>query len=95
MGFGSNKRHINIMRGQTTTTFAFATVMSVAALSVVSVAFGTNNWLETTVDRLALRQAGISVARLNNLPVFFTRYRGLFRTCFPGNDTACMYAHVH
>lgn len=73
------------MRTETTTSFAFATVFAVAALALVSVAFGTNHWWDTFVNRDKLQTVDSTVLCCE--PEFFTQYRGLFRTCFPGNDT--------
>merc|ERR1711994_892130 len=83
-------------------TLAFATIFSLAAVALLAIAFSTDNWLTIHVnrgevqddaDREALAQKMArstdpeSVAKISNSPLYFTRTRGLFRECYPGQKS--------
>merc|ERR1712038_1589527 len=83
-------------------TLAFATIFSLAAVALLAIAFSTDNWLTIHVnrgevqddaDREALAQKWLgstdpeSVAKISNSPLYFTRTRGLFRECYPGQKS--------
>lgn len=64
--------------------------LSVACLVLVAVSFATDRWIETIVDRAAIvADASVDQTILNTDPRYHKSYRGLFRTCYPGNDTSC------
>ena len=80
--------------GSTTTTFAFATIFLLVAMALVATAFATNHWQEIYVDREALRGFGVNPSDMYD-GVYWTRFRGLFRTCYPedaGCELSCFYA---
>ena len=74
------------------------------ALALLAVAFATENWIISTVDRDAIRQASRGdpnentiMAAMDSAYIYFTRHRGLFRTCFPGEDpkiAVCKYFNI-
>lgn len=69
-----------------TALIVIATILGPITLVFMAVSFGTDYWLEFDVDR-----AGLGGDDLDAGKVLYThdRYRGLFRECYPGNDTAC------
>ena len=66
----------------------FAAFFTLAGLACVAISFSTDYWIVTTVDRDQLRDEGVS-ADILAMRIAFTRNRGLFRTCFDGNETVC------
>jgi len=79
-------------------TLAFATIFSLAAVALLAIAFSTDNWLTVRVsDKLEGETSrladhyGLSVEemeqRMKSSPLFFTRTRGLFRECYPGQKS--------
>ena len=66
----------------------FASIFTLAALACVAVSFSTDYWVVTTVNRNQARADALAPAELM-MPYAFTRNRGLFRTCYEGNDTLC------
>ena len=70
-----------------TALIVIATILGPITLVFMAVSFGTDYWLEFDVDRSILS----SSERIDNEIAKWThtRYRGLFRECYPGNDTAC------
>ena len=70
------------------TQLGFASVFALAALACVAVSFSTDYWVVTTVDRSDAEDDNLAPAELAR-PYAFTRNRGLFRTCYDGNDTLC------
>ena len=73
-----------------TIRLGFATVMTAISLLLVALAFSTDHWLDYTVDRQSIRAAGgVTEQELSDNELYFTRNRGLFRTCYPGNETIC------
>ena len=62
----------------------FASVFTLAGLACIAVSFATDYWVVTTVDRDDVRGS-----LHDNTPIAFTRQRGLFRTCYDGNETLC------
>ena len=71
----------------------FATFLTVTCVVLVAVSFATEHWVDTVVDRDEIRKRAGSDdtvdGYLKSDVRYFTHYRGLFRTCFPGNETAC------
>ena len=74
-----------------TAMLVLATVMGPIVLIFLSVSFATDHWLEFDVSRGQLSptirsdsENSVVLARYTH-----TRHRGLFRECYPGNDTKC------
>ena len=71
--------------------YSFVVVLSVTTLFLLCVAFSTDFWVVHTVNRDKIKEQtkSISVYRsiLLNDSNYFSRNRGLFRTCFEGNET--------
>ena len=73
----------------------FATFLTVTCVVLVAVSFASDHWIDTVVDRVQLKKEATldsDTAALEALKTdlrYFKRYRGLFRTCFPGNETEC------
>lgn len=77
-------------------TLAFATIFSLVSVALLSIAFSTDNWLTIRVQSNKLKDNIDSLAAqldktreeveadINQSPLYFTRTRGLFRECFPG-----------
>ena len=63
----------------------------------MALSFATDHWVETMIQRADLKAQAAkdsNVALQNELKensLYFTRYRGMFRTCYPGNETICKY----
>ena len=78
-----------------TALLSFGTIFTVISLGLVAVSLATDHWLDTTVNRDGIRTIATDnsytavMADLATNPLYFTRYRGLFRTCYPGNETTC------
>ncbi|CAL1527483.1 unnamed protein product [Lymnaea stagnalis] len=69
-----------------TTLIVIATILGPITLVFMSVSFGTDHWLEFRVDRSKLTALVKNDQALDR--VTHSRDRGLFRECYPGNDTA-------
>ena len=69
-----------------TALIVIATILGPITLVFMAVSFGTDYWLEFDVDRSQLSTADREASKVRYT---HTRYRGLFRECYPGNDTAC------
>lgn len=72
-----------------TAMLVLATIMGPIVLVFLSVSFATDHWLEFDVNRGQLSptirsdsETSVVLARYTH-----TRHRGLFRECYPGNDT--------
>ena len=62
------------------------------ALVCLAVALGTDFWETVNVDRVALgglSESELSQDEFTNQRIYYSRNRGLFRVCFPGEDTQC------
>lgn len=80
-------------------TLAFATIFSLVAVALLAIAFSTDNWITITVKRNELKdnintlkdQLGKSKEDveidMQESPLYFTRTRGLFRECYPGEKS--------
>jgi len=80
-------------------TLAFATIFSLVAVALLAIAFSTDNWITITVKRDDLKgkisilkdQLGKSTEEveldIDESPLYFTRTRGLFRECYPGEKS--------
>jgi len=70
-------------------TLAFATIFSLVSVTLLAISFSTDNWMKIKVDRDHIRSlrefAGLD--EVDESPLYFTRTRGLFRECFPGEKT--------
>ncbi|XP_037570912.1 transmembrane protein 114 [Dermacentor silvarum] len=68
-------------------TLSIATITAVLALACLSISFGTDNWLETRVNRTAIRQTlqkdTDEYRSYETRMEYFSRDTGLFRICFP------------
>lgn len=69
-----------------TALIVIATILGPITLVFMAVSFGTDYWLEFKVDRMKLTPGERTEAKMARYT--HERYRGLFRECFPGNDTA-------
>ena len=66
-----------------------AGIFTVAGLGLLIAAVATVHWVDTLVDRTALaalNDAAIT-ADLQNNPIYFTRYRGMFTTCYETDNS--------
>ncbi|XP_012936906.1 transmembrane protein 178B [Aplysia californica] len=72
-----------------TTLIVVATILGPVTLVFMSVSFGTDHWLEFRVDRSKLLVTDRNQSTLDPKMgrYFHTRDRGIFRECYPGNDT--------
>lgn len=61
-------------------------VFTILTVIFVAISFGTDYWLDYTVDRSSFPDA-LKNDDKNNGRYTFSRNRGLFRECYPGNDT--------
>merc|ERR1712106_39307 len=80
-------------------TLAFATIFSLVSVALLAIAFSTDNWITITVKRTVLKDNLENLmeqqdktkeeveADLINSPLYYTRTRGLFRECYPGEKT--------
>lgn len=80
-------------------TLAFATIFSLVSVALLSIAFSTDNWITISVKRDVIKENLESLATqlgksesdvkmdLKQSPLYYTRTRGLFRECFPGEKT--------
>ncbi|XP_041362281.1 transmembrane protein 178B-like [Gigantopelta aegis] len=69
-----------------TALIVIATILGPITLVFIAVSFGTDNWLVYTV------KSDVSKTNPSNKPlavqmVYHSRNQGLFRICYPGNDT--------
>lgn len=71
-----------------TALIVIATILGPITLVFMAVSFGTDYWLQHDVqrDKLTLQERASTDLAANKYT--HSRYRGLFRECFPGNDTA-------
>ncbi|CAG5126871.1 unnamed protein product [Candidula unifasciata] len=73
----------------TTTMIVIATILGPITLVFMSVSFGTNFWVQFTVNVASFNK---TIRDRTRTDVGFARYhltrdRGLFRECYPGNET--------
>lgn len=70
-----------------------ATIMGPIVLIFLAVSFATDHWLDFTVKKNLFSTATIGSSRSDADVGRYTndRHRGLFRECYPGNDTQCEY----
>lgn len=67
---------------------------TLAAIILIGLGLGTEQWFEYTVDRAALKAAS-SATDINRSPIYFTRSRGLFRTCLAdGSDVQTLLNYM-
>ena len=76
-----------------TCTFVTATILGPIVLVLMAVSFATDHWLEFDVKRsvLTAQQRQESTSDFIMGRYTHTRQRGLFRECYPTNETACEY----
>lgn len=65
-----------------------AIFLAICALAMLAVSFATNHWVEVDVDRTQIDALGeLDDSKRYQLPYYFSRDRGLFRTCYePSGD---------
>lgn len=70
-------------------TLAFATIFSLVSVALLAIAFSTDNWITVNVARKELQKLDefADSSTFNSSPLYFTRTRGLFRECFPGQKS--------
>jgi len=81
-------------------TLAFATIFSLVAVALLAIAFSTYNWITITVKRNELKDKVSELEQqqplksrqdveldIDESPLYFTRTRGLFRECYPGEKS--------
>merc|ERR1712045_157092 len=95
----SDRYNKHIMGFCSAVTLAFATIFSLVAVALLAIAFSTDNWITITVKRDDLKgkisilkdQLGKSTEEveldIDESPLYFTRTRGLFRECYPGEKS--------
>ncbi|KAF7267709.1 hypothetical protein GWI33_019098 [Rhynchophorus ferrugineus] len=73
-------------------TLSLATITSIIAVALLSIAFATDNWLYIEVKRTNIQnflsrnsdiQGQTLLDAVNSKYFYYTRTKGLFRTCFP------------
>jgi len=72
-------------------TLAFATIFSLVAVALLAIAFSTDEWINISVERDTIKKDidikdkdAVWKEHFDTSPLFYTRTRGLFRECFPG-----------
>jgi len=74
-------------------TLCFASIFSLVSAALLAIAFSTDNWKVIAVDRANLRSQaedrGVDriLQEIDFSPLYYTRTRGLFRECFPGEKS--------
>jgi len=70
-------------------TLAFATIFSLVSVALLAIAFSTDNWITISVNRDKIKDLDEfkDSDLVNKSPLYFTRTRGLFRECFPGEKS--------
>ena len=71
-----------------------ASPLAVIAMMLTAIALGTDNWLDYTVNRATMKARADADTAFNTTfhetDIYYTRNRGLWRTCFP-DDNLCKY----
>lgn len=70
-------------------TLAFASIFSLVSVALLAIAFATDNWHTITVRRDKIKGLDEFKGKemVDNSPLYFSRTRGLFRECFPGEKS--------
>jgi hypothetical protein len=74
-------------------TLCFASIFSLVSAALLAIAFSTDSWQVVSVRRAELKQAAEATGHedilsgINTSPLYYTRTRGLFRECFPGEKS--------
>jgi len=78
-------------------TLCFASIFSLFSAALLAIAFSTDNWEVIQVERAVIKDKirdnpndpSLSeiASKFDSSPLFFTRSRGLFRECYPGDKT--------
>lgn len=74
-------------------TLCFASIFSLFSAALLAIAFSTDNWEVLTVNRQDLEVAYNANQNIdlpenfNTSPLYYTRSRGLFRECYPGEKS--------
>lgn len=73
-----------------------ATILGPIVMVLLAVSFATDHWLEYDVDTKKLSQQILQSRDTDFILARYThsRHRGLFRECYPGNDTLCKYLNL-
>ncbi|KAK2192057.1 hypothetical protein NP493_40g09043 [Ridgeia piscesae] len=66
---------------------AFGSFFTVLSVEIVFISFTTEHWVDIVVNREEISGKVDPIMFKTDLR-YFTRYRGLLRTCFAGNETA-------
>lgn len=69
----------------TAVTLSFASLFALSSIILLSIAFSTDNWQIISVDREVIEASGqVDSDLFYKSPLYYTRTRGIFRECFPG-----------
>ena len=70
-----------------------AILLLAVSLGMVSIGLATEHWLDIVVDRASIEAEATNgsavTTALTTDAAYYSRYRGLIRTCFPGSDLFC------
>ncbi|GFR91871.1 voltage-dependent calcium channel gamma-5 subunit [Elysia marginata] len=77
-----------------TTLIVIATILGPVTLVFMSVSFGTDHWLEFRVDRSKLT-SDVAPSDWQKARYYRSRDRGIFRECYPDNNTECKYLYMY
>ncbi|XP_046555105.1 uncharacterized protein LOC124264406 [Haliotis rubra] len=73
---------------RTTACLTFSTIANVVAIVLILAAMGTERWVVYSVDRTKLTTLQRTSSTTGITARYYhTRQRGMFRECYPGNDT--------
>ncbi|XP_060522914.1 uncharacterized protein LOC132699936 isoform X2 [Cylas formicarius] len=84
-------------------TLSLATITSIIAVALLAIAFATDNWLYIEVKRSTMQdilsrnsdvQSQTLLDSLNSKYYYYTRTKGLFRTCFPKDRPATVKLYL-
>lgn len=81
----------------TTCYLSFGIICCVISLAVIAISFATDQWINCQVKNgFADSWSGSPLYNCTYCPeMFYTRNRGLFRTCYPGSGVQCRYLITH
>lgn len=68
-------------------TLCFASIFSLVSAALLAIAFSTDNWRVITVNRETYPGGSEGISDFDTSPLYFSRTRGLFRECFPGEKS--------
>ena len=87
------------MRGQgcskVEVCLSIANVVGVCAIVIIAAAIGTDRWVMFSVNRNELTSQQKTLAEAAKTGRYYNdRSRGMFRECYPGNETTCKYNYT-